>query len=55
MELYEVMGTTPATRSFTNEAVPDEVLRRILDTSRFAPSDGNRQGWYGGMRSGRAS
>jgi nitroreductase len=25
--------------------VPDEVLERLLDTARFAPSGGNRQGW----------
>ncbi len=46
MELYEVMRTTPATRSFTGQAVPDEVVHRILDHARFAPSGGNRQGWH---------
>lgn len=45
MELYEVMRTTPATRAFTADPVPDEVLYRILDNARFAPSGGNRQGW----------
>ncbi|MDQ3827253.1 MAG: nitroreductase family protein [Actinomycetota bacterium] len=45
MELYEVMRTTPATRAFTDEAVPDAVVHRILDHARFAPSGGNRQGW----------
>ena len=25
--------------------MPDEVIRRILDNARFAPSGGNRQGW----------
>lgn len=45
MELYEVMRTTPATRQFTDEAVDDETLHRILDHARFAPSGGNRQGW----------
>lgn len=46
MELYEAMRTTPATRAFTDEDVPDEVLYRILDHARFAPSGGNRQGWH---------
>jgi nitroreductase len=46
VELYEVMRTTPATREFTGEAVPDVVLHRILDHARFAPSGGNRQGWH---------
>lgn len=45
MELYEVMRTTPATRAFTDEPVPDTVVYRILDHARFAPSGGNRQGW----------
>ena len=46
MDLYEVMRTTPATRAFTDEAVPDAVVHRILDHARFAPSGGNRQGWH---------
>lgn len=45
MELRDVMRTTPATREFTDEPVPDEVLHGILDAARFAPSGGNRQGW----------
>ena len=45
MELYEAMRTTPATRSFLDEAVPRQTLHRILDHARFAPSGGNRQGW----------
>ena len=45
MELYDVMRTTFACREFTGEPVPDEVLYRILDHARFAPSGGNRQGW----------
>jgi len=44
MELYEVMRTTAAIREFTDDPLPDEVLGRILDHARFAPSGGNRQG-----------
>ncbi len=44
MDLYDVMRSTPATREFTGDPVPDEVLHRILDHARFAPSGGNRQG-----------
>jgi nitroreductase len=44
MELYDVMRTTAATRAFTGEELPDDVLVRILDNARFAPSGGNRQG-----------
>ena len=45
MELYDVMRTTFACRKFTGEPVPDDVLHRIVDNARFAPSGGNRQGW----------
>ena len=45
MELYEVMRTTFACREFTGDPVPPEVLYRIIDNARFAPSGGNRQGW----------
>ncbi|MFE6645467.1 nitroreductase family protein [Nocardioides sp. NPDC057772] len=44
MELYEAMRTTHAVRDFTDDPLPDEVLARILDNARFAPSGGNRQG-----------
>ncbi|ALR13671.1 nitroreductase [Mycobacteroides saopaulense] len=43
MELYDVMRTTFAAREFTGESLPDNVLDRILDNARFAPSGGNRQ------------
>ncbi len=46
MEIYDVMRTTFAAREFTADPVPDEVLHRILDNARFAPSGGNRQGWH---------
>jgi nitroreductase len=46
VELREAMRSTPATREFTAEAVPDEVLYSILEVARFAPSGGNRQGWH---------
>ena len=45
MELYDVMRTAFAARDFTADPVPDDVLERILDNARFAPSGGNRQGW----------
>jgi nitroreductase len=46
MELSDVMRTTAAVRSFADEAVPVEVLHRVLDDARFAPSGGNQQGWH---------
>jgi nitroreductase len=44
MELYDVMRSTPAVREFTDDPLPDDVLGRILDNARFAPTGGNRQG-----------
>ena len=44
MDLYEVMRTTFAAREFTDDPVPDEILQRVLENARFAPSGGNRQG-----------
>ena len=46
MDLQEAMRTTFACREFTDDLVPDEVLHRILDVARFAPSGGNRQGGH---------
>ena len=45
MDLYKTMRNTPATRRFRSEPVAREVLLRVLDAARFAPSGGNRQGW----------
>jgi nitroreductase len=45
MELIDALRTTGAVREFTPEPVADGVLARVLDTARFAPSGGNRQGW----------
>jgi nitroreductase len=44
-ELYDVMRCAPSTRRFTDEPVNRDVLERVLDHARFAPSGGNRQGW----------
>ena len=41
----QTLRTTGAIRDFTDEPVPDEVVGRLLETARFAPSGGNRQGW----------
>jgi nitroreductase len=46
MELYDVMRTASAVREYTDDPLPDEVLERILDNARFAPTGGNRQGTH---------
>ena len=44
-DLAAVMRQTPGCREYLDEPVRDEVLYRVLDQARFAPSGGNRQGW----------
>ena len=44
-DLIQTLRTTAAVRDFLPDEVPDDTLARILDTARFAPSGGNRQGW----------
>jgi nitroreductase len=39
------MRCAPSTRYFTDEPVSREVLERVFENARFAPSGGNRQGW----------
>jgi nitroreductase len=43
--LYEVMRCAPSTRRFSERPVPREIIARVLENARFAPSGGNRQGW----------
>lgn len=45
MNLIDALRTTGAIREFRPDPVADDVLFRVLDTARFAPSGGNRQGW----------
>jgi nitroreductase len=45
MELIDALRTTGAVREFTSDPVAEDALARVLDTARFAPSGGNRQGW----------
>jgi nitroreductase len=45
MDLFEAMRCAPTTRRFKSDPVSAEMLVRVLDNARFAPSGGNRQGW----------
>jgi nitroreductase len=45
LDLVATLRSTGAARQFQPEPIPDDVLERLLDTARFAPSGGNRQGW----------
>jgi len=44
MELIDAMRTTFSARDYTGEEISDETLYEIIDSARFAPSGGNRQG-----------
>jgi nitroreductase len=43
MDLLEAIRTTPTCRFYTPDPVADDVLARVLDAARFAPTGGNRQ------------
>lgn len=45
MDLLEAMRCAPTTRRFTEEPVAEGAVASALDSARFAPSGGNRQGW----------
>jgi nitroreductase len=45
MDLREAMRCAPTTRRFRPDPVDSEAIVRALDSARFAPSGGNRQGW----------
>ena len=45
MDFYEVIRTRRSVRSYKNKPIPEEVLNRVLETARIAPSGSNRQPW----------
>jgi len=45
MEFYDVIRTRRSVRKFLKKEIPDEVLDRILEAARVAPSGDNRQPW----------
>ena len=43
MDLVEAIRTTNACRYYTDQPVPDELLVKVLDAARWAPSGSNKQ------------
>ena len=43
MDFYEAIKTRRSVRSYKPDPVPEDVLKRILNAARIAPSGGNRQ------------
>lgn len=44
-DLFSVVRTQRAHRTFTDEAVPDEMVERVLEAATWAPSAENTQPW----------
>jgi len=44
MDFREVIETTGTCRFYRPDPIPDDVLARVLDGTRWAPTGGNRQG-----------
>ncbi len=45
MDFYDVIRTRRSIRSFRTDNIEDQVLNRVLDAARVAPSGSNRQPW----------
>lgn len=45
MDFYEVIRTRRSIRAYRPDPIPEEVLNRVLEAARIAPSGSNRQPW----------
>lgn len=45
MSIYEIIKKRKSVRAFDKKEVPEDVINRIMDTARIAPSAKNRQEW----------
>ena len=41
MEFYDVIKTRRSVRGYRSDPIPDDVLDRVLDAARMAPSGSN--------------
>ena len=46
MELYDVIKKRKSVRKYKTDPIPEDVLNRILDAGRMAPSAKNIQPWH---------
>lgn len=44
-DIYEMMSTLRAVRRLRPDAVPDDVIQRVLQAAAWAPTGGNQQPW----------
>jgi len=45
MDFYEVIRTRRSIRSYQEKAISEDILNKVLDAARIAPSGSNRQPW----------
>jgi nitroreductase len=45
MDVYEAIYHRKSVRAFAGKEVPDEIIKRLLEVARHAPSASNRQEW----------
>ena len=45
MEFYKVLKTRRSVRNYLPDPIPDEVLSRVMEVVRMAPSGSNKQPW----------
>ncbi len=45
MDVFEAIASRRSVRAFLPDSVPKEIVERILDAARCAPSSGNSQPW----------
>lgn len=45
MDVYEAIRTRRSVRAYRPDPIPEDVLQRILDAGRMAPSAANKQSW----------
>lgn len=43
MDVYEAIRTRRSVRSYRPDSIPEQVVKRVLDAARIAPSGSNRQ------------
>lgn len=46
MELWEALRTRRSIRAYKSDPVPQEVIEKVLEGARIAPSAANRQPWH---------
>ena len=46
MDFYDVVQARYSVRKYTDQPVPEETIRRVLEAARLAPSACNKQPWH---------